>query len=280
VSPRHLINYVGNHTPREMLVAVAFKLGWRRPPRLARAVERYRLARLPRYAATRTTLYGVEVEVVDPVSYLFMLDEIFDREIYAFETVEAEPYILDGGANIGLATIYFKRRFPRARVVAFEPDPALCGALRRNLGSFRLQDVEVIEGALHDADGFVEFFSEGSDGGRVDNVTEAGRVIGVKAVRLRSFLDRPVDLLKLDIEGAEVRVLKDVRDQLGCVRRLFVEYHSFAEAPQALAELFALLEKAGFRMTVTAPSSAGRSPFLPTAPWNGMDMQINIFGYR
>jgi len=54
---------------------------------------------------------------------LEMYEGIFLRNQDAFESETEEPVVLDVGSNIGLATLFFKRLFPRANVVAFEPDP-------------------------------------------------------------------------------------------------------------------------------------------------------------
>src|ERR1700741_4710485 len=67
---------------------------------------------------------------------------------------------------------------------------------------------------------------------------------------MRDWLNEPIDLLKLDIEGAEFDVLKDCDDRLSIVKCLFVEYHSFASQRQRLPELFAMLRDAGFRVHV------------------------------
>ncbi len=56
-----------------------------------------------------------------------------------------------------------------------------------------------------------------------DHQTENSR--DVQAVRLKDFLTRTVDFLKVDIEGAEFEVMMDVADQLHHVRNLFIEYH-------------------------------------------------------
>jgi hypothetical protein len=69
----------------------------------------------------------------------------------------------------------------------------------------------------------------------------------VRTVRLRDYLDQPIEFLKLDIEGAEVPVLLDCSDRLEQVEHLFVEYHSFIGLPQPLDCLISILRSAGFR---------------------------------
>ena len=97
--------------------------------------------------------------------------------------------------------------------------------------------------------------------------------------RLRDYLGEPIDLLKLDIEGAEVDVLLDCRDRLTNVARVFVEYHSFAESEQRLDILLALLKTSGFRVYIQTEVCPPR-PFVKRTPYMGMDLQLNIFAVR
>jgi len=53
------------------------------------------------------------------------------------------PLIFDCGANIGLATLYFKNLYLGARIVAFEADPETAAVLRENVSANHLQDVSV-----------------------------------------------------------------------------------------------------------------------------------------
>ena len=68
------------------------------------------------------------------------------------------------------------------------------------------------------------------------------------AVRLRDEIaKRPVDFLKLDIEGAENSVLFDIEDQLATIDHLFFEYHSNPSKPQLLGDMLNLMTRQGFR---------------------------------
>ncbi|HZY86335.1 MAG TPA: FkbM family methyltransferase, partial [Gemmataceae bacterium] len=240
--------------------------------------ERY-LHRLPRRTSAEATLLGRRVRILDSLSFVYQREEIFTREVYRFPCDHDAPFVLDGGSNIGLAIIYFKQLYPRGTVVGFEPDPKACAALRANLSAFGLSDVEVHAAALWKEAGTLPFLPDDADGGRVVETGPAGVSCSVAAVRLRDYLDRPVDLLKLDIEGAEIEVLDDCRDRLANVHNLFVEYHSFADRPQALPALLALLAEAGFRLHVHPVVTSPR-PFVARELNSGMDLQLNLFAFR
>ncbi len=242
-------------------------------------MELIRLWRMPRYRPACTHLLGPPLRLIDAASFLSAYDAIFCRELYRFETASAEPTILDCGANIGLGVLYFKQLFPRARLVAFEPDAAAFDALAANVRSFGLQDVTLYPKAVWHAETELAFVSDGADAGHLvtratDQVTQP-----VRTMTLRPFLERPVELLKLDVEGAEMEILAHCRGYLHHVQHLFVEYHSFVEREQQLHCLLTVLAEAGFRVQIQVESVAAQ-PFVRPKIHAGMDLQLNIFATR
>jgi FkbM family methyltransferase len=250
-----------------------------RPEFRERRREERRLARLPRYVGGTTRFLGHEVAFVDALTFQLMVREIFEREQYRFQTRAERPLIIDGGANIGLSVIYFKRLFPASRVVAFEPDPRIFSVLERNCSAFALAEVSLVPSALWTGDGTIHFQPEGSLAGRAASAGAPGAV-EVPAVRLRPYLtDGPVAMLKLDIEGAETAVLSDCADALANVENIFVEHHSMAGSAQDVHVVVELLHAAGFRLYFEPAAVAGQ-PFIARTVICGMDVQTNIFGFR
>jgi FkbM family methyltransferase len=253
--------------------------------------ELARIKKTPRYTQLTTNILGKPLAIVDSASFWHSYKEIIEQEIYAFKTNQPQPVIIDGGSNIGLSVIYFKQLYPDSRIYAFEADPNVFKVLATNVQSFGYDDVQLINKAIWKSEGTLEFDSEGADGGRVSdqtkqtNQTESdalspiAKKIEVATVRLGSYLDQPIALLKLDIEGAEVEVISDCVDYLPNVEHIFIEYHSFANQPQRLNELLEILRKAQFRVQIHT-QYASPKPFLGTSTQLGMDMQLNIFGYR
>jgi len=248
-------------------------------PLWARRREFERLRRQPRYTPGVSNLAGLNLEYADAASFDFIFREVFDRQIYRFRSAKSAPVILDCGANIGLSVLYFKRLYPEAKIVAFEPDPKVFEVLRRNVAIAGLQDVRLEQSAVWNCDGELTFMSEGADAGRVTAIDEATTRCNVKAVRLLDWLDREVDFLKLDIEGAEYSVIQDCAERLANVKTLFVEYHSFVGQPQVLPELLSLIRQAGFRFFCDERCNVSQ-PFWEIRPHLGMDFQLNIYAYR
>jgi FkbM family methyltransferase len=242
------------------------------------ALERHRLEKLPRYTPTVTTLPGRPFEIVDALSFLEMFEEIWEQEAYRFPARGARPLILDGGANVGLSVAFFKTAYPDSEVIAFEPDEAIFAVLERNVKTWGLQGVTLVRKALWTEATTLPFLREGSDGGRVARASDAA-ARSVPSVRLRDYLDREVDLLKLDIEEGEAEVLEDCRDRLPRVAHLFVEYHGAADRPQKLPALVSLLAGAGFRLNLRAGRDSAR-PFMARKINMGNDLQAEIFAFR
>ena len=100
-------------------------------------------------------------------------------------------------------------------------------------------------------------------------------------MRLRRYINDRVDLLKLDIEGAETDVLFDCADVLRLVKRIVIEYHSFAGEPQKLNRMLALLATAGYRVYIRSVGSGWPlQPFRQRPVDFGMDMQLYVYAFR
>lgn len=236
---------------------------------------------IPRYQETTFLLAGKEIIIPDNASYLFMYKEIFEEEIYKFKTSNHEPLIIDGGANIGLATIYFKDLFPNAKIIAFEPDPDIFKILKNNIQVFNLSNIQLIQKGLWDSNTRLNFWSEGADAGLITDLDKSrSSQIEIETISLKEYLDRRVDFLKLDIEGAETLVLKDIDKYLDIVDRIFVEYHSFVGQRQTLNEIIDILTKANFRLHISSPGLTSSTPFIHLNVYNNMDMQLNIYGIK
>ena len=242
------------------------------------AVEN-RAWRAHRRGRSSVRLEGHLTHFQNPHHLAVLHQDIFINGVYDFETRGEQPIIIDCGANIGLSTIRFKRRHPGARVYAFEPDPHFASILEKNVESWGLSNVCVIQSAVWSSVGTLRFQQDEGLAGHLSAAGEEGG-IEVRTVRLREFLSEPIDFLKIDIEGAELEVLKDCKDALKNVRRLFVESHSYAGHEQTLDEVLEILRMADYRYWIQRIESPCR-PFLEPALEKGrLDMCVNICAAR
>ncbi len=216
--------------------------------------------------------------VPDLLTFLGQFDEIFLKQSYNFETSDSDPIIIDCGANIGMSCLYFKRMWPKSRIVAFEADPNLFSILEKNLVENGIRDIQLMNKAVWVDGGPVMFSVEGADGG---SIYGTDNLVQVQTIRLKEFLGKfkAVNLLKIDIEGAEDRVILDCAEQLDRVENIFIEYHSWKGKEQRLGEVLAVLESNKFRYRLESTVN-GKAPLLNRLVESPMDVHVNIYGFR
>lgn len=181
------------------------------------------------------------------------LDRIYER-IGDFRVCDGWT-VVDLGAHKGAFTVRAALAGPRTIVHAVEPAPANLSCLRTNLQLNRIANVHVHDVAVGRARGRAVLAFETADSGRGSLVAARGHSqhMVVDTVTLEELLvdvDGPVDLLKIDVEGAEYDVLRSMPEQaLSSVRRVVLEYHAVEDrtAEQVLRELRSVLEREHFR---------------------------------
>ena len=209
-----------------------------------------------------------ELEFPDPTGFAVQWYDVMVKRALAVSLETNAPRVLDCGAHVGLVSLWVKRQWPAARITAFEADPAIAAMLRNNVARNGAEDVEVVDAALWTHTGTVRFRAPGSDAGAIEQVAAdtTGEAREVRAVRLRDWLSEPIDLLKVDIEGAELDVLEDSLDRLMLVRNVHLEIHDFDATRRLLPRCLMLLESAGFRYAL---SDLGSAVWRPTVKQEG-----------
>lgn len=196
---------------------------------------------------------------------------IFVSREYGFSPSTATPVILDCGGNIGLSTLWFKMEYPGADVTVFEPGPDLYPLLTRNLERFGFTDVKTEQVAVWHEETSLNLSNDRADGGFV-SATSRQTAREVPAIRLADRINGPVDLLKIDIEGAEFEVFDDLATsgKLEHIDRITGELHAAPGDIGRVSALFNSLHKAGFKVTISyarpAPALFCRSEATPFPP--------------
>jgi FkbM family methyltransferase len=218
------------------------------------AREYARLAALAAAApgAGQTRTLGWDLEYTSADSLLAFVDQILYRRLNDFLPDGDSPVILDCGANIGYTSLHYRRLYPEARITAFEPDPQFVPLLRRNLDRNGAGDVAVVAAAAWTADGFAPWIMEGKDGSRLATATTA-TTVQVPTVDLARYLSGEIDLLKLDVEGAEFAIVPHLARHLDRVKNILVECHLTGPASyEGLSRLLATLTGAGFTISLNS----------------------------
>ncbi len=238
------------------------------------------MRKFPRFSQTYFCILGKNFEVTDSLGHTILYEEIFREQVYRFSTQSEAPLIIDCGANVGMSVLYFKWLYPKARIIALEPDPEIFTTLMKNIRTYNLTDITPLQYAAWDRKTRLFFEQDGGVGGRITSRKNTVKKIEIQAIRLSELINTNVDLLKIDIEGSEFAVLKDCEKKLGKVEHLFVEYHSHRMRPQSLDVILKIFKNAGFRYYIKE-ASLQEQPFINKAiRKNYFDLQLNIFGYR
>lgn len=244
----------------------------------------WQLRRRKRYVPGQIKTKLGLIKYADASTLLAGLEEIFIDEIYKVEKFSnKKPIVIDCGANIGLAALYFSLKYD-ADVYAFEPDPSICECLIKNIENLAPpKKIRAINKAIWINDNGVDFDIEGGFSGQIHqhghNLVKHS--LRVPSVSLRETISNfgHVDFVKIDIEGAENQVVIDCEGVLNIIDYLFIEWHSNLSDPQMLGEILNLLKKEGFRYHIKEAFTA-RSPFVEIEEMCGMDLQLNIFAIR
>ena len=255
---------------RRRIIERPEKAAWRRAWHAAEVT--------PRFTPGTVRMMDYELRYSDLLTLCPQWEDIFVKRALAFSTAASAPRILDCGANIGLASLFFLRLYPEARITAFEADPALFAMLSANLTANGAGTVEARHVALWTSTGTLQFHCEGSDSGMIGTLpgAVAGRATAVPSLRLRDVLDEgPVDLLKLDIEGAEDVVLADCEPVLHRVKALVMDLHEFDPAVRQTPRVLELLTRAGFSYAIDdfVPLTWREPVVGADAPFPGRAMQ-------
>ena len=208
--------------------------------------------------------------------------ESFKKD-YHFVPLKKDPIIIDCGANVGASVLFFLKHHPGAHITCFEADPQIFNEklipdLKEKIPSTAKVDFHNEAVWIND-EGLI-FHQEGElSGSSVAKPKNSNNSIKVPSIRLRDTLEshQLIDLLKIDIEGAEVKVIEDCAEALARVDHLFVEYHSFVGQKQELSKIISVLESLPFRYRITEDYNPKGHYLTYGDNRNNMDCQIKIF---
>jgi FkbM family methyltransferase len=177
------------------------------------------------------------------VNYLF--NEIFLEKDYYLTFESKTPTIIDCGCYVGLSVLFFKILYPESNIIGFEPHPKTFKILKQNIENNNLSHITLINKAVSHRQGSVQFSSGVEGTSRM--LDEKTHGIEVESVLLSKYVDKPVDLLKMDIEGGEFGVIEDLYEnkKLKFIKHIIMEVHPFGDS-RKITKLLSMLENAGF----------------------------------
>lgn len=210
---------------------------------------------------------GFKVKVLSYRGFYSMFVDIFVKNNYYFNTDATEPVIIDGGANIGMAALYFKYLYPSAKIIAFEPFAETYEVLQKNIDLNKLAGITAVNAALAEsAEQEVPFYyldkSPSSTGHSLNkNLCQTKAEYHhklvqqrfVRTVLLSDYINEETDAVKLDVEGSELAIIKELKSsgKLGKIKEMVFEYHYNAEfASNDLDEMLNIFKTSGLRSLI------------------------------
>jgi FkbM family methyltransferase len=169
-----------------------------------------------------------------PSSDVPTYDQVFINQGYDF-LVETQPKtIVDAGANIGLTSIYFANKYPEAKIFAIEPEQSNFELLKKNVAPY--PNVTPIQAALWHKNEEINLIDPGlGKWGFMTDVKNSSEnlpgdtchvVMGMTIEKImKDYNLSNIDILKVDIEGAEREVFGDTSPWIKKVDSLVVELH-------------------------------------------------------
>lgn len=184
---------------------------------------------------------------------------------YKFDSDKDNPFIIDCGSHIGVSILSFKKQYLDSKIIGFEPNPETFKILEKNIKQNNLKNVELINAAVADKEGKIDFYvntknswSWGDSLLKTWFVKDKFRKVKIKTAILSKYLNRPVDVLKLNIEGSETLVMKEIGSKLKNVEQLLLHFHGeSSNLSNNLEIIFEILDRNSYTYTIKQLRSFG-----------------------
>lgn len=233
------------------------------------------LLRLEFFKSNKLKVWDLFLTANNYNSFRVLFKEIFIEKEYKFFTTQKQPIIFDCGANVGFPALFFKKEYPESKIICFEPSPNSYKILKANIRENNVTNIELFNVALTDYDGTIDFYVNDDydlvSGTLVER--SSGIIYECSAKKLSSYIKEyeRIDLLKMDIEGAEMNVIKELEkeNQLIKINQLIIEFHhNTGDSKLDLAEFLGIFSKHGFNYSL-------RSKYLKLGEFQ--DILIHFF---
>ncbi len=209
----------------------------------ARHGPRNRANPVPFHARLRFDRRNLDLYLRDGTTDTGTFAETFRDSIYDLALAHPPRAIVDVGANIGMTSIFFALRYPQAKIYSFEPIPGNYTLLNLNVEANRLTSIRTFPYGLMDKNEPLSFSTfQAGDRWSFSAVLNRGETtVGALCRKASDVWDElqleEIDILKVDVEGAEFRIFHDLKPRLGRIRALIGELHLDAGNPEDILDM-------------------------------------------
>ena len=202
---------------------------------------------------------GYKIFFYDYADFKSLFYEIFAAKSYFLDIQKKRPVIVDGGSNIGMSVLFFKTFYPDSKIICFEPQRLTFKLLVKNIKYNHLNNVYPYNLALSDNEEPIKVYSSDKysscNATILKNMSKSFKKTydeEVKAVQLSNFIEEDIDILKLDVEGAEGKIIKelDVNKKIHKIKNIIMEYHNDLDENNDITEILTILKKNKFNVEI------------------------------
>jgi len=208
----------------------------------------------------------LKLRMVSPIKGEVVLREVGSDGLTFHEVLKDQVYrevvsrvrkcesVIDLGANIGLSSLYFAARYPSSRIFAVEPDPRTYELLEQNVAELKQEGrCQTLRAAVWGTQKKLvmqqprgeDHFSAFTTREATDTQSSEETVTGVSILDIiKESGFETVDVLKIDIEGAETELFRGQSDWLRSVRAIAIEFHGTSRQD---CDFDRLMSQYGFR---------------------------------
>jgi|GEM_PF-972834 len=193
---------------------------------------------LPNVLKISNENYKYPLYIRNDTTDVILYRNIIEKLEYNFTASNQPNVIIDAGANIGLAGVYFANKYPNSKIISIEPEEENFKLLKENTQNY--PNIIALQCALWNEVGEVELLDVGrgnwafmtGDGPHYDEINALKKIqkkYSVKTVTIEGLLEDYnlglIDILKIDIEGAEKEVFENYPAWVNHVQSIIVELH-------------------------------------------------------
>ncbi len=162
----------------------------------------------------------------------YVLDEIFNKHCYELVPFIGEvKTIVDIGANMGIASAWFRLSYPQASILAFEPDPRALTILQKNAAA--IGKIELHPFGLYSEDCTKDFFvgktstvHSSIHSHKYSSATNYSIDLKDAGSVLQNSKIGAIDIIKIDTEGCEIAILRSIGKAIDGIKVIYLEFHS------------------------------------------------------
>jgi FkbM family methyltransferase len=200
-----------------------------------------------------SSLYKTRIYLRKKYADNYTFKQVFLEDQYNFHIPFIPATIIDGGANIGLASVYFAHRFPQASIVAIEPSQENFQVVEKNIAGCTKVKAK-LGGIWNDNTHLAIVNAKDNDNAFMVEEVEASTQGSIPAYSIGSIVQEmnwsTIDLLKLDIEGSEKEVFeKNYESWLPHTKMIIIEVHDHMRKGAAKS-VFAAMNKYNFSFSM------------------------------